>query len=513
MLGMKRTTTPRASTSAARPRGRPRKIPAQAPPPPVHEPVLCQDTPTSPCHIPLPEDDENMDSVDDFLPLTQVPVRKRPLTPPCAINDPMRARPVLAVRRTANIDRMLSPTSSLSSMPSSTPEPPAPTNHPDAATQMILQQLATMQEMNKMEFARIEAENKAERLRIQAENQANVDSLRAQFNSVIEAPRWPAPPTEPRPSTSAYNHQQTPPPPAPRVVSSTEHTEATQPTAIASKRAQPHNTAPAAGLSLDGQPPEVNVRPEQIALEESPIKSLRRDQQTSNVAELMLSEVGLAKMIELDKSSNKSGISSKLHKLRKREAKWPNHYMIRFEDNDPQYDTLSETEFVSGYLSIIEEVTPVIPENQKLLTHIEHLRQLMDDCATMDWPSVRAAHRQVLMKIELKMLKWEDTQGVKETKALAMSRLRNRPESLPAFKSVAHQNSSPVQAQPCTAYQKLTCSFATDHVTEGIDRLHCCAYCYRRQGAQHPHPKSECRKCNRGQQRAKNGKPASGEKA
>ena len=221
-------------------------------------------------------------------------------------------------------------------------------------------------------------------------------------------------------------------------------------------------------------------------MEESPIKSLRRDEQTSYVAELMLSDVGLAKMIELDKSSNKSGISSKLYKLKKREAKWPNHYMIRFEDNDPQYDTLNETEFVSGYLtmSIIEEVTPVTPENQKLLTRIDYLRQLMDDCATMDWPSVRAAHRQVLMKIELKMLKWEDTQGVKETKALAMSRLRNRPDSLPTSKPVVYHNSPPVQAQPCTSYQKLTCGFATDRVTEGIDRLHCCAYCYRRQGAQ-----------------------------
>ena len=354
-LGMKRTATghsPKARTSTSRPRSRPRKIPAQAPPSPVHEPMLFQDTPTS-RHIPLPDDDEDMESVDDFLPLTQVPVLKRPLTPPYALSDPKRTRPVMAIRRTAHTDRILSPTSSLSSMPSFTPEPPAPTNQPDAATQMILQQLATMQEMNRKEFAHIEAQNKAERLRMQAENQANVDSLRVQFNSVLDSPRWPAPPHEPRPSTSVNAHQQTPPPPAPWVVSFAQHTEVTEPPALASTWTQLQTKAPAVGLSLDGQPPEVNVCPEQIALEESPIKSLRRDQQTSNVAELMLSEVGLAKMIELDKSSNKS--------------------------------------------------------------------------------------------------------GVKETKALAMSRLRNRPESLPPFKSVAHQNSSPVQAQPCTAYQKLTC--------------------------------------------------------
>ena len=513
-LGLKRSVarpSPVASTSAARPRGRPRKTPAPAPLTPVHEPMLFQDTPTSPCNIPLPDDDEDMESADDFLPLTQVPVRQHPFTPPYAVIDPKR--PITAIRRPTHRSHAVSPSSSLSSMPSFGQEPSAPTNQPDAATQLILQQLASMQEMTKQEFARIEAENKAERLRLQAENQANVDSLRAQFNSMLDSPRWQAPQPEPQPSTSVNTRHQLSPPTAPRTVSFARHTEVANPPAPANTRAQSPTQAPAAGLSLDGQPPEVTVRPEQIALEESPIKSLRRDQQTSNVAELMLSEVGLAKMIEIDKSSNKNGISSKLHKLRKREAKWPNHYMIRFEDNDPQYDTLNETEFVSGYLSIIEEVTPITPENQKLLTHIEHLRQLMDDCATMDCPSVRAAHRQVLMKIELKMLKWEDTQVVKETKALAMSRLRNRPESLPSFKPTAHQSSSPVLAQPCTAYQKLTCGFATDHVTEGIDRLHCCAYCYRRQGAQHPHPKSECRKCNRGQQRSKKGKQASGDKA
>ena len=217
-LGLKRTaprSSPKASTSATGPRGRPRKSTVPAPPTPVHEPMQFQDALPSPCHILLPDDDSDMESVHDYLPLTQVPVHKRPLSPPFVVRDPKRLRPILAPRRSAHRTRVQSPTSSWSSMPSPAQEAPATANQPDAATQMILQQLATMQEMTRREFTRIEAENKAERLRIQAENQANEDSLRAQFNSVLDSPRWLAAQPELRPSTSVNTHHQTPTLPAP----------------------------------------------------------------------------------------------------------------------------------------------------------------------------------------------------------------------------------------------------------------------------------------------------------
>ena len=85
-----------------------------------------------------------------------------------------------------------------------------------------------------------------------------------------------------------------------------------------------------AGLSLDGQPPQVSISPEEIATQSSPIRSLRRNEPTSTVAELVLSEIGLAKMIELDKSSKKDGTASKLHKLK---IEMPNGLMIILFDS------------------------------------------------------------------------------------------------------------------------------------------------------------------------------------
>ena len=391
-----------------------------------------------------------------------------------------------------------------------------------------------MQENTKHEFARIDAENKAERFRMQLESQQAMDVLRIQMSQLIEANKAMQ---ASQADTNATLYQPLPPQPLPPVVATpftlqpplinTQVSDnVSTPTAPVARAVRvispPRNPLPAdvgvqgranAGLSLDGQPPQVSISPEEIATQSSPIRSLRRNEPTSTVAELVLSEIGLAKMIELDKSSKKDGTTSKLHKLKNRDAKWPNDYIIRFDDNDPKYDTLNETEFVSGYLSIMEEVTPVIPQNAKLLSHLDYLRQLMDDCGTMDWSSVREAHRHVLTTMELHRLKWENTQAVKETKTLAIARLRNRADqpsnTRNATQSTHAQNS---QAQPCNPYQKLTCTFSDEHTSEGVTRLHCCAYCFRKTGAEHPHPHSECRKCNRGANRPKNGKPGSSEK-
>ena len=207
-------------------------------------------------------------------------------------------------------------------------------------------------------------------------------------------------------------------------------------------------------------------------------------------------------MIDLDTIGTKSGFSSKFTKPKNKEAKWPNQYVFRYEDDEPLYDSLEIFEFVSGYLSIMEEVTPMIPQNKKLLAHLDYLRQLMDDVGSMDWESVRAVHRQVLMAMELHRLKWDNTAMVKETKALAVSRVRHK--KVPVAAAVSHDTTS--SEQPCVQYQKATCPATDDHSTDGMLQLHCCQYCYRKFGAQYPHPKRECRKCNNNCPRPKNAK-------
>ena len=113
----------------------------------------------------------------------------------------------------------------------------------------------------------------------------------------------------------------------------------------------------------------------------------------------------------------------------------------------------------------------------------------MDDCASMDWESVRATHRQVLSEIELKRLKWDDTAGVKEAKAIAINRVRCRPTN-----SGSKRKEESVKKFPCTSYQTSDCHFTGDHQVDSGTALHCCAHCYKKNGATNPHTKRNCRK-------------------
>ena len=196
------------------------------------------------------------------------------------------------------------------------------------------------------------------------------------------------------------------------------------------------------------------------------------------------------KAIDLHSITKKSGLVNKYNKIKRKEAKWPYDYIVRMEDDDPQFDTLEVSEFVSGYLSIMEEVVPVTPDNAKLLAHLHYLRQLMDDCVSFDWNDVRSTHRQVLMAIELIRLKWEDTAGVKEAKALALSRIRhNRPMEMPtAYQQPDIANTQQPQKlglrrnkhfpkPPNTSVPQTTCTLfpvPPSVVTDSVARSSCC---------------------------------------
>ena len=414
---------------------------------------------------------------------------------------PKRHAPVPAPRRVRPPSAASSPSSTRYLADSSSPS----SSHyrspkEDLGTQLILRQLAAMQETNKKELARIEADGQQERIRMQAEHRATTETLQAAIASLQhKATHVPPVPVSVSSQPAPINNPAIVlPTPGTSSGTSTVEQGPTVRTAVTSTPAASNDTA----LTLEGQPPVVTLQPNDLANDPTPIKTFRRDDSMGDAAAIILNGAGLAKMIDLDTVGTKSGFSSKFSKPKNKEAKWPNQYVFRYEDDEPLYDSLEIFEFVSGYFSIMEEVTPVIPQNKKLLAHLDYLRQLMDDVGSMDWESVRAVHRQVLMAMELHRIKWDNTTQVKATKALAVSRVRHK--AVPRSAAVTQDLSS--TEQPCVQYQKATCSATDDHMMDGTLQLHCCQYCYRKFGAQHPHPKRECRKCNHSKARPKNRK-------
>ena len=182
-LGLKRTAPRRTSVTAktpARPRGRPRKVPAaELPPPAPRRSVEVADHDLPP---PLPailstDDDTDDASFDDFLPCSQTPTRKRvgsPLFP----SAPKRHAPVPAPRRVRPLSAACSPASTRTQAGHRSP-PNSPPRSPqeDLGTQLILRQLAAMQETNRREFARIEAEGQRECIKLQVEHRATTETL------------------------------------------------------------------------------------------------------------------------------------------------------------------------------------------------------------------------------------------------------------------------------------------------------------------------------------------------
>ena len=249
----------------------------------------------------------------------------------------------------------------------------------------------------------------------------------------------------------------------------------------------------------------MNVTVEDVAAADDPIQMLRRDKPSSNVASLILQEVGLTRVIELDKAQKGKAANKASNRIKAGAAKWPNDYVIRLDsDEETTYDSLSETEFVSGYISIMAEVTPNIPQNARLIQHLLYLRQLMDDCASLEWSQVRTAHRLVLMAIVHQRLDWNDSAAVKEEKGVALNRVRRKIDA-----TVSRPPINPYEA-PCAPYQKNMCLYSGDHVADGLIAIHCCAHCYKKTGKQHPHMQKDCHKCNRNP-RQKNGKQPSKE--
>ena len=253
-----------------------------------------------------------------------------------------------------------------------------------------------------------------------------------------------------------------------------------------------------------GQPLITDVTPRQLQEAIEPVRDLRRDTASADVAEQIMKVVGLLEDDGHDRQ-NKSGYNRKAL-FRKRLAKWPSDYVFRWNDENPAYDSLTAPEFVSGFMSIIEEVLPIIPQNLQANKLIHYLRNLMEDCPSSGWEGVRRAHKQVLNAIEYKRLKWEDTEAVYKVKTEALLHIRHEANEAAA----QPQSTFNTKTLPCPAYQTASCTHEGEHISDTLTLAHFCAFCLA-QGNEHPHPMINCHKAkqsgrNKGQTKSKNSK-------
>ena len=169
---------------------------------------------------------------------------------------------------------------------------------------------------------------------------------------------------------------------------------------------------------------------------------------------------------------------------------WPEDYVDHLTGNEPTFDSLKLSEFISGYISIMEETLPRGVDLSDLRRHFSYLRSLMVDCSEVDWVTARTAHKQVLLGIHYRRFTWLDQRGCIDAKRDAIQRIiriprEAVPKALPAPEVVI---------TPCPLYQSGNCQLSAEHITDGITYTHCCGYCQRTGGKKHEHPETSCNK-------------------
>ena len=180
-------------------------------------------------------------------------------------------------------------------------------------------------------------------------------------------------------------------------------------------------TASLPSVISDTSDPSRSVSPAELQADSQPVKRLRYDQKTSTAADQFLKDIGY-----ISSQGNNNSDSSPANGL------WPKDYVDRLTGNEPTFDSLKLSEFISGYISIMEETLPRGVDLSDLRRHFSYLRCLMVDCSEVDWVTARTAHKQVLLGIHYRRFTWLDQRACIDAKRDAIQRILRIPrEAVP----------------------------------------------------------------------------------
>ena len=165
----------------------------------------------------------------------------------------------------------------------------------------------------------------------------------------------------------------------------------------------------------------------------------------------------------------------------KREVPWPQNSILSGSNKArTSYDSLSMSQWVSGFSTIIREESNIETKNLML----EYLADLMEDSHDFGWQSAKGAHAVLLCKMEENKVNWDETAKIDRIRRVHAQKIHSDTRK----KSVSKEK--PI---PCRFYQKGTCGQSQDHENNGQKYLHVCSSCFSA-GKSHAHPQKECKR-------------------
>ena len=118
------------------------------------------------------------------------------------------------------------------------------------------------------------------------------------------------------------------------------------------------------------------------------------------------------------------------------------------------YDSLSMSQWVSGFSSIIREEQDLTIKNAML----DYLVDIMEDSHDFGWQSAKASHAVLLCKMEDNKISWLETDKIDRIRRVHAQRSQS---------SSTFAQKSRHKPTPCKFYQKGQCGHKGDHETNG----------------------------------------------
>ena len=409
------------------------------------------------------------DENDDYLRCSGRPRHSpRPSTGPGSSSEDDHSQDMFVTRPTTSQGRSARPKeaptqpAALPPVRSTPPVPPPRSSQfrpsaqpvqPEVAT-MLLEQMRQTQAQNQREFARLEQQGASDRLALQQAIQAfagRCDQTPANPATVVTGgQRADTPVTIAGPSHSTAGNGDQRPPESIAIAGPSSSRHAVPDTQTSSSTSRVTPTASLPSVISDTSDPSRSVSPAELQADKQPVKRLRKDQKTSTTADQFLKDIGYIS----SQGNSTSDISPA-------DGLWPKDYVDRLTGNEPTFDSLKLSEFISGYLTIMEETLPRGVDLSDLRRHFSYLRSLMVDCSEVDGVTARTAHKQVLLGIHYRRFTWLDQRGCIDAKRVAIQRILRIPrEAVPKALPVPE-----VIITPCPLYQSENCQLPAEHTT------------------------------------------------
>ena len=151
----------------------------------------------------------------------------------------------------------------------------------------------------------------------------------------------------------------------------------------------------------------------------------------------------------------------------KNEIAWPHNFVLSGSSKARvTYDSLSLSQWVSGFATIIKDENDLETKNKML----DYLAEIMEDSHDFGFSAAKGSHTVLLCRMEEGRITWNETHKIDRVRRGNAHRSTTQSQN----SNVKKKSSIKDASMPCRYFQKNACCHKNDHDTNGRTYLHVC---------------------------------------